>query len=73
LKAEAFAGGADYLLRPALGLTVLATGIVDMATSPIVLDVLEAATGTGGFAWTASFVLSGTWMVASSGSFVPAF
>ncbi len=72
VKVDAFVGAADYVMRPAVDIRVLATDVVDVGTSPIVLDVLDPATGTGGFAWTAIFVLSGTWMVSDSGGFAPA-
>jgi hypothetical protein len=56
-------GGTARTTRPAVGSGGLVT-LADLAV-PIVIDVLEPATGTGGFAWTVRFGLSG--------SFVPAF
>jgi len=56
-------GGTARTTRPAIGNGGLAT-LADMA-APIVLDVQTAATGSGGFAWTVRFAISGT--------FVPAF
>lgn len=72
LRSDAFAAGTDWVMRPALGTNALKASVFDMATSPIVLDVIDPATGTGGFAWTVMFILSGTWMVADHGSYVPA-